>query len=62
LKESELKKIASDESGWNMLYFHERTSAYWEKTYPNSEFHSGGQPKFKRIELSEEVKNKYRLS
>jgi hypothetical protein len=61
MKELELKKIAYNESGWETLFFHENTKSYWEKTHPNSEYHGGGNPTLKKIELTEKVKKKYRI-
>jgi len=61
MKENELKKIKCDESGWETLFFHENTNSYWEKTYQNSEYHGGGNPTIKKIELTEKIKKKYSL-
>ncbi|WP_299775903.1 Imm27 family immunity protein [uncultured Pseudoteredinibacter sp.] len=37
-------KVATDESGWEILYRAKSTQEYWVKTYPNSEQHGGGKP------------------
>lgn len=61
MKETELKKIKCDESGWETLFLHETTNNYWEKTYPNNEYHGGGNPTIKKIELTKKNKKKYRI-
>jgi hypothetical protein len=37
-----LKKIATDASGWRILYVHEDTQQFWELSYPASEMQGGG--------------------
>ena len=44
MENTNLEKIATDESGWETLFFNQKLNTYWEKTYPNSEFHGGGKP------------------
>lgn len=36
-------KVATDDSGWEILYRVKSTQEYWVKTYPNSEQHGGGE-------------------
>lgn len=61
MEETNLEKIASDESGWETLFFNRKSNKYLEKTYPNSEFHGGGTPKFNEVELTENIKKKYKI-
>jgi hypothetical protein len=61
MDESNLKKITIDESGWETLFFNQKSNTYWEKIYPNSEFHGGGKPELKEIELTENIKKKYKI-
>jgi hypothetical protein len=60
-KKTKLKKIATDESGWKTLFFNQESKTYWEKTYPNSEFHGGGKAELKEVKLSEEIKKIYKI-
>ena len=52
MEKTNLEKIATDESGWETLFFNKKSRKYFEKTYPNSEFHGGGKPELKEIELT----------
>lgn len=36
-------KIATDDSGWEILYRDKNSQEYWVQTYPNSEQHGGGE-------------------
>ena len=56
-----LEKIATDESGWETLFFNEESKTYWEKTYPNSEFLGGGKTELKKVELNKNTKKKYKI-
>lgn len=56
----QLKKIATDVSGWNVLYQDPNDGRFWELTYPNSEMHGGGPPSL-TVVSPEVVKNKYEL-
>jgi len=42
-------KIATDDTGWDSLFFNKKAQQYWVKTYPNSELHGGGQPELELI-------------
>ena len=61
MEKTNLEKITTDESGWETLFFNKKSNKYWEKTYPNSEFHGGGKPELKEVELTENIKNKYKI-
>ena len=56
-----LTKIASDDSGWDLLFFDDKTQTYWEKTYPNSSCHGGGKAKFNEVLLTESIMHKYKI-
>ena len=61
MKEKNFKKIATDDSGWESLYFDAKLKTYWEETFPNSEYHGGGNPELRKVELTEIIKKKYHL-
>jgi hypothetical protein len=42
-------QVATDESGWEILYLAKSTQEFWLKTYPNSEHHGGGDPLLTKI-------------
>ena len=48
LASSILKKIGTDESGWDTLYRDPKDNRYWVHYYPQSEMHGGGPPSNKR--------------
>lgn len=53
-----LIKIATDKSGWNVLYQDKDDCRYWELIYTSSELQGGGAPSL--INISDEfAKNKY---
>jgi len=37
-----LRKVATDESGWEVLYVDPEDGRVWELTFPNSEMQGGG--------------------
>ena len=39
-----LNKVATDRSGWELLYRDPQDGRYWELTYPRSELQGGGPP------------------
>jgi immunity protein 27 of polymorphic toxin system len=53
-----LTEIATDFSGWDVLYRDPKDGRYWELTYPQSEMHGGGPPRL-RYMPDEEAKKKY---
>jgi hypothetical protein len=61
MEKTNLEKIATDGSGWETLFFNKNTKKYWEKTYPNSEIHGGGKSELKEVELTENIKEKYKI-
>ncbi|ESU24560.1 hypothetical protein FLJC2902T_32000 [Flavobacterium limnosediminis JC2902] len=44
-----LRKITTDESGWN-IYYIDNDSNRWIEEYPNSEYHGGGLPQLRLLE------------
>lgn len=53
-----LKKITTDESGWEVLYIDPSDKRYWELTYSNSEVHGGGALNL-RVISENEARRKY---
>ena len=53
-------KVATDDSGWEILYKEKSSNKYWELTYPNSEMHGGGEPLVTPITI-EDVKLKFNV-
>jgi hypothetical protein len=49
LLKSELHKVRSDPSGWDVLYRDPRDNRLWELTYPDSEAHGGGPPQLRHV-------------
>jgi len=58
---SRLVKIASDNSGWDTLYLDKETKLYYEKIYPDSNLHGGGQAKYKQTSLTDSIIDKYKI-
>lgn len=58
LIESDLREVACDGSGWDILYMDPSDGRYWELTYPESQLHGGGPPTLKQL-TKEEARNKY---
>lgn len=56
-----LIKIASDDTGWEVLYQDPEDKRYWELSYPSSELHGGGAPSLVNLTL-EEAREKYNLT
>lgn len=44
LIDDHLMKLATDESGWDILYQDPPDGRYWELIHPQSEMHGGGPP------------------
>lgn len=55
---NQLKRIATDKSGWDVLYIDPVDSRLWELIYPESEMQGGGPPTLICIS-KEEAKQKY---
>ena len=60
LVKSYLTKVATDASGWDVLYLDPADGRYWERILPSSEMHGGGPPTLRNISL-EVARRKYRL-
>ncbi len=45
-----LIKVATDDSGWDILYQDPNDKRYWELVYLESEMHGGGPPMLRHIE------------
>jgi len=61
LKENYLIKIATDISGWEVLYQDPNDKRYWELTYLHSEYHGGGAPSLININV-QLAKKKYGIN
>jgi len=59
LVENRLRKLATDESGWDVLYEDPVDGRLWERIYPDSGMHGGGPPALILIPLHE-AEAKYR--
>lgn len=53
-----LLQVATDDSGWLILYKDPRDGRFWELSYPDSGAHGGGAPALKCLNI-DEVKRKY---
>jgi len=58
LKLNYLLKLATDESGWDILYKDPADGRFWELIYPQSEMHGGGPPTLRNLTQAE-TKQKY---
>lgn len=58
LLSNELREIATDPSGWDVLYQDSNDGRYWELTYPQSEMQGGGPPKLTYVS-KEHASRKY---
>jgi hypothetical protein len=54
----ELTRLATDASGWDVLFRDPRDGRLWELTYPESERHGGGPPRL-TVVAPEEAITKY---
>jgi hypothetical protein len=45
LTTEKLIELATDASGWDVLYKDPKDGRYWELTYPQSHMHGGGPPR-----------------
>ena len=53
-----LEKVATDWSGWEVLYRDPQDGRYWELTYPYGEMHGGGPPRLTCLS-TEQAQRKY---
>jgi hypothetical protein len=53
-----LVQVATDDSGWMVLYKDPRDSRYWDLSYPDSGEHGGGAPLLRCLGV-DEVKHRY---
>jgi hypothetical protein len=60
LLENQLKRLASDSSGWDDLYINPNDNRLWELVYLESELQGGGPPSLINI-LKEEALKKYKV-
>lgn len=60
LKTNHLKKLATDVTGWDVLFVDPIDGRYWELIYPNSEMHGGGPPTLINIPI-ETARTKYSI-
>ena len=58
LTSQKLDRIASDSSGWGILYREPRDGRLWELTYPRGEMHGGG-PRHLHVLSRDEAAAKY---
>ena len=56
-----LERVASDSSGWEVLYHDPRDLRLWELTFPRSEMHGGGPPEL-RLVSPDVAREKYHRS
>ena len=57
---SELKKIATDSTGWYVLYQDPADGRLWEKFFPQGGMHGGGPPAL-RVTSLEQAREKYKM-
>ena len=55
-----LEKLATDASGWTVLYREPESGNLWELSYPHSELHGGGPALLTRI-TQQDAKRSYHL-
>lgn len=55
-----LKKIATSNGGWNILYIDLDDSRYWELFYPHGEMQGGGPPSLRNLS-QQEAKQRYKI-
>jgi hypothetical protein len=51
LTQNVLKKLATDITGWQILYQDPVDYRYWELTYPHSDWQGGGPPLLQHIDI-----------
>jgi len=55
-----LQQVATDETGWDVLYRDPDDGRYWELIYPDSHMQGGGPPRL-FVLSSEQVRAKYQV-
>lgn len=55
-----LVRVASDASGWDVLFRDPGDGRYWELTYPQNHMHGGGPPRLAVIS-PDEARTKYHV-
>ena len=55
---TELVEVKKVMTGWFTLYKCVACGAYWEKYYPEGEYHGGGEPALRKVE-AKYIKEKY---
>jgi hypothetical protein len=55
-----LTRVATDASGWEILYRDPQDGRYWMLTYPNGQMHGGGPPSLVLVDKSE-IRQKFGL-
>jgi len=61
LRRNHLREVATDESGWEVLYEDPDDGRYWELTFIKSESHGGGAPQLSNVDITESIKSKFNL-
>jgi hypothetical protein len=56
-----LVQLATDPTGWDVLYRDPADGRFWELSYPSSELHGGGPPQLTLIDSSKAC-DKYKLT
>lgn len=49
-KVSQLRKLSTDASGWEILYIDDATDERWKLDYPEGEQHGGGSPRLTKLD------------
>jgi hypothetical protein len=60
LKNHYLKKITTNENGWEILYQDPNDKRYWILTYPNGDWHGGGPPTLQTLS-QKEAQTKFKI-
>ncbi len=55
-----LRRVASTDDGWTVLYQDPEDGRLWELTYPHSGWHGGGPPQMQVVD-AEEAARRYKL-
>ena len=49
----DLEEVCRDDSGWLTLFRDRRDGTLWERSYPQSQLHSGGPPQLAELAFAE---------